>query len=357
MGRTWRIQFITFLILSAFLTACGPGKIGTPTSLPATAQPSGTDTPLSPLPATTHTAEPNVPPVYVTVALHIEDTPIYANCQAYPDFRQKLLQFAEAMAPYAAAINLQTDYEFLVGVDRCETPAMQTATDGQNVLDYLATHYGYEIDAHQEGGWDIEGRDNYADIRYLAGRLTAATSENVGGLVWDDPAQWATLTQGERGLQYPNFVWTPQALTLAVGSQHHRGDFTADDYASGVWRPKGAGRDFWVHDPQGPLVYIGPGEYDNWGGKRGQRSTPEFVRDLLTQLEAGSLDREAMYTASIAVPQNVIFTPDEHARLQALLEQLASLAASGQVVYVTYSQAVEIWQTEYGARPNIYPEQ
>lgn len=298
-------------------------------------------------------AEQAVPPVYVTVALHIEDTPVYTDCRAYPDFRERLLQFAEVAAPYGAAINLQTDYEFLIGVSRCETPAMQASTHELNVLDYLATHYGYEIDAHQEGGWDIGGQDNYADIRYLAGQLTAATSENVGGLVWDDPAQWVTLTQGERGLLNPHFTWTPRVLTLAVGSRHHEGDFTADDYASGVWIPKGAGQDFWVHDPHGLLVYIGPGEYDNWGGKRGQRSTPEFVRDVLAQLEAGTLDRDVMYTASLAVPQNVIFDTREHAALQSLLDQLAPLAASGQVVYVTYSEAVDIWRTQYGARPNV----
>jgi len=297
-----------------------------------------------------------IPPIYVTVALHIEAVPVYANCQAYPDYRRNLLRFAEAMAPYGAKINLQTEYEFLVGVDRCETPAMQAETNGQNVLDYLASHYGYEIDAHRSGGWDLEAQHNYADVRYLAGRLTTATSENVGGLVWDDPAQWATLTQGERGLLYPDFVWRPEALTLATGTQHHLGDFTSDDYASGVWRPKGAGPDFWVHDPQGPLIYVGPGEYDNWGGRHGRRPTLDFLRDLLAKLEAGAIERDVIYTASLAVPQSVIFNPDEHARLQTLLEQLAPLVTSGQVVYVTYSQAVMIWQTEYGAEPNIYLE-
>lgn len=272
MRRTLRVRSTGLLILLAFLTACGSDARGIAPPLPATVQPP--NTPLALLPTAAQAADASIPAVYVTVALHIEDTPVYANCQAYPDFRQKLLQFAKTMAPYGAAINLQTDYEFLMGASRCETPTLRAATNGQNVLDYLASRYGYEVDAHQEGGWDIEGQDNYADIRYLAGQLTAATSENVGGLVWDDPAQWATLTQGERGLQYPDFTWTPRALTLAVGARHHLGDFSADDYASGVWRPKGAGQDFWVHDPQGPLVYIGPGEYDNWGGKRGQRSTP-----------------------------------------------------------------------------------
>ncbi len=39
----------------------------------------------------TATPQPStaIPPIYVTVALHIEDVPIYANCQAYPDSTEK----------------------------------------------------------------------------------------------------------------------------------------------------------------------------------------------------------------------------------------------------------------------------
>lgn len=295
-----------------------------------------------------------VTPIYVTVVLHIEDVPVYANCDAFPDFRQKLLQFAEAMAPYDIPINLQTDYEFLVGVDRCETPAMQAETNGQNVLNYLASEYGYEIDPHQEGGWDIGGQDNYADIRYLAGQLTSATSENVGGLVWDDPAQWRALAEGEAGLINPEFTWNPAAVTLAVGSEHHLGDFSDDDYASGVWRPRGAGSRFWEHDPGGEMIYIGPGEYTNWGNRSGQRSTLEFVHHLLEGLEAGELYRGAIYTASLAVPQSIVFDANEHFKLQRMLDDLAPLADAGQIVYATYSQVVQIWSSQYDESPNIY---
>jgi len=294
-------------------------------------------------------------PIYVTVAVHIEDVPAYANCDAYPDFRDKLLQFAQAVAPTGAAVNLQIEYEFLMGVSRCETPAMQVATDGQNVLDYLATRYGYEIDAHQEGGWDIEGQDNYADIRYLGGQVTAAMSENAGGLVWDDPAQWACLAEGETGQVHPEFTWTPQVLTLAVSSRHHLGDFDADDIASGVWLPKGAGQeDFWTHDPGGPIVYVGPGEYDNWSGNAAHLSTPEFVRYLLGQLELAAIPSDRMYTATVAVPQAIVFHPEEYGDLLAVLEELAPLVEAGQVVYVTYSQVVETWREGYGASPNIF---
>jgi hypothetical protein len=37
-----------------------------------------------------------------------------------------------------------------------------------------------------------------------------------------------------------------------------------------------------------------------------------------------------------------------------VLDELAPMIASGEAVYVTYSQAVEIWRTEYGAWPNVF---
>ncbi len=305
-----------------------------------------------------------VPPVYVTVAGHIEDVPIYTNCDAYPDFRQKLLLFAETIAPAGAAVNLQVEYEFLQGVSQCETDAMRAETDGRNVLNYLVTRYGYEIDPHQEGGWE-EGadeapsewrhpKDNYADVRFLGEQVAPSISENVGGLVWDDAEQFARLSQGEAGRIYADFTWRPQILTLAVSRHHHLGDFSRDDVASGVWMPKGAGEDFWVHDPDGRMVYVGPGEHANWDPSRPWQSTPDFVRAVAEGLERGDLDRDRMYTASIAVPQSVIFNPGRHPEMLVLLDQLAPLVESGRAAYVTYSRAVEVWRTQYDAQPHIF---
>jgi len=127
-------------------------------------------------------ADAQIPPVYVTIAGHIEDTPIYAQCAAYPEFREKLITFAETLSQTGAAFNLQIEYEFFLGASRCKTDEMRATTDGRNVIDYLATHYGFEIDPHQEGGRE-DGRDNYADIRFLGGTVTPAISENVGGLL------------------------------------------------------------------------------------------------------------------------------------------------------------------------------
>lgn len=360
MGTSRRILAAVFLFVLGAQLACSMPSASVETS-PSSTEASSTEADSEPSDSAPEPTEDQLqdiplPPIYVTVALHIEDVPVYANCDAFPDFRQKLLTFAEAMAPYNIPINLQTDYEFLVGVDRCETSAMQAETNGQNVIDYMASEYGYEIDPHQEGGWDIEGQDNYADIRVLLGQLTSAASENVGGLVWDDPAQWRALAEGEAGLLNPGFTWNPAAVTLAVGSQHHLGDFSDDDYASGVWRPRGAGSRFWEHDPAGAMIYIGPGEYTNWGNRSGRRSTIEFVRHLLAGLESGELDRGAIYTATLAVPQSIVFDPNEHFKLQRMLDDLAPLAEAGQIVFVTYSQVVQIWSAQYGESPNIYME-
>jgi hypothetical protein len=294
-----------------------------------------------------------LPPVYVTVAGHIEDVPVYTNCDAYPGFRQKLLQFAEAVSNHGAAVNLQVEYEFFQGVSACETDAMRAATAGQNVIDYLSTNYGFEIDPHQEGGWE-EGQDNYADIRFLGEQVTPSISENVGGFVWDAPDQFARLSQGEAGWIYPDFTWHPKILTLAVSHDHHLGDFSKDDLASGIWRPKGAGQSFWSHDAEGSLIYVGPGERGNWSAERGWRSTPEFVQTVADQLEEGTIDRDKMYTASIAVPQSIIFDLQRHQELLALLDQLKPLIESGRATYATYSEAVDIWRRDFDARPNIF---
>jgi hypothetical protein len=299
-------------------------------------------------------AEAAIPPVYLTVAGHIEDVPAYARCDVYGRCRAHLLTFAEALTAFPdVAFNLQIEYEFFVGLSRCEDASGQQETAGLNVIDHLVARHGFEIDPHQEGGVE-EGQDNYADIRYLAGTLVSSVSEVVGGLLWDDPAQFARLAQGEPGWIYPFFTWQPQILTLAVSRDHHHGDFSRDDVASGVWRPAGAHENFWVHDEQGPLVYIGPGEHTNWGAQSSNLSTVEYVAYLVENLRQGNLDRTRMYTATVTVPQSIIFDPAKHADLLAILEQLDAFVQAGQAVYVTYSEAAAIWQSHYAGAPNIF---
>lgn len=102
------------------------------------------------------------------------------------------------------------------------------------------------------------------------------------------------------------------------------------------------------------MIYIGPGEHSNWGKNSQYLSTPEFIQFLSDGIEQGTIDNGKMYTASIAVPQSIIFDSNQFGELLDLLDQLTPLIESEQAVYVTYSQAVEIWQREYKSQPNIF---
>lgn len=299
--------------------------------------------------------EPPAPenPIYITVAGHIEDTSIYASCDAYPDYRRRLLAFAETIAPCSIAFNLQIDYEFFAGTSRCETPEMRQETGGLTVIDYLATEYGFEIDPHQEGGWE-EGQDNYADVHFMGGTLTTHMSDVVGGLVWDDPAQFTRLAEGEAGWLNPAYIWHPEILTLAVSHDHHLGDFSRDDVASGVWRSKGAHANFWVHDPDQAVITIGPGEHTDWGRTDEHLSSVEFIEMLATGMADGAIPSDRIYTVTLAVPQSIIFHAEEHQNLLDKLDAIAPYIESGQAKYATYSEVAEIWQTEYDSQPNIY---
>ena len=301
--------------------------------------------------------EPAPGVVFVTVAGHLEDNPVYASCEAYPSFRNQLLTFADSIASSGIAFNLQIEYEFLSGARNCETTDMQETTDGLNVVDYLATHHGFEIDAHQEGGWE-EGRDNYADVRHLAGLVTpTGVSEVVGGFKWDDPAQIATLATGEEGWLFPDFTWHPEVLTLAVGYEHHLGDFDDDDLTSGVWFPAGGDGEFLTHDADGHLAYVGPGlHHQNWSGGRNCffASALDYIEVLLDYMERGEIESDRIYTVSIPLPQSMMLQRENHATVLERFEELEPLVEAGLVRYATYSEVVEIWREDYGSQPNIF---
>lgn len=295
----------------------------------------------------------STPLIYITVAGHIENNTYYGNCDSYANYRAKLLVFSEMLSQQNVAFNLQIDYEFLYGTQKCETESQREETDGINIISYLASHYGFEIDAHQEGGTD-EGDDNYADVRFLAGTLTPMVSENVGGLLWDDPAQFSSFANGARGWIYTNFVWWPDVLTLAVSRSHHDSDFSNDDIASGIWKPQGANTNFWTHAPDERMIYVGPGENVGWGTNDFCLSTVEFVKYLAAALQAGSIPTNKMYTATLTVPQGVIFDTNQHSRLVGMIEEIAPFVESGLAQYVTYSGAVEIWQNVFNSEPNVF---
>ncbi len=301
----------------------------------------------------------NTTPIYVTVAGHIEDGEYYAVCEKYPEFRQKLLDFADLIKSYGIPFNLQIDYEFFVGANNCETPDMMVKTANTNVIDYLAKHYDFEIDPHKGGGFE-EGQDNYADVRYVGGQVTSLITETAGGIVWNEQAQYERFDSGESGWQYPDFTWYPKILSLGVHFDHHNSDFSNDDLTSGIWKPKGFDDEFLIHDESARMIYVGPGmSCTDWFGNRKNEYPPmdtsaDYVELMVNYLEQKKIPEDKMYTVTLSVPQSVIFDKAEHYKLTAQFDQLESLVKKNKVIYVTYTEVVRLWQEKYDSEPNIF---
>lgn len=301
-----------------------------------------------------------ITPVYITIAGHIEDGKYYADCKEYPNYREMVLDFAELLKNYNVPFNLQIDYEFFMGAKNCETPTMQEETNNTNVIDYLAKFYDIEIDPHKGGGWEDPGEDNYADVRYLGEQVTIEITETAGGIVWDKEEQFTRFNNGEPGYLHPGFTWYPEILTLGVHTKHHLSNFSLDDTTSGIWKPKGFGDDFLIHDESASMVYVGPGmSCTDWFGNRyGEypplNTTAEYVEILVDYLENNKIPQGKMYTVTLSVPQKIIFNESLHYKLTDQLDQLAPLVNAGKVIYETYTRIVEIWQEEFNAEENIF---
>lgn len=295
-----------------------------------------------------------VPPVYVTFMGHIEDQERFTDCADYPGFREKLLRFGEFFYETGAALNLQVDYPFFEGTMKCEDEAMRSETDGRNIIDYLAVEYGVEFDPHRSGGWDWIGTVNYADVRYIGGQLTSHMSEIVGGVVWDFPDQLQEFIAGQQGRKHPSFTWTPEGMTAGAAYDHHFGDLSKDEISSGVWVPAGHDDAFSVHDVNGTVAYIGSGPLNNWSDSADCefRNTVDYVEVLTEYLHQGKVEPH-IFTATISLPQGVIFNEPEEAKK--LTDQLQPLIDQGLAQHATYSEILDIWRTRFAAQGHRYP--
>ena len=305
--------------------------------------------------------EPMLPPVYVTVGVHIEDNLRYTDCREYPRFRDGLVDFVEFVHSHGVPLRVQASYEWFIGAKQCETPDVMEATDGMSSLDYLVDRYGVAVDPHQEGAAvsDATSGNNFADIRWAGEQVTSHMSE-VTGFQWDNPRQYEQFQAGERGLLH-DYTWRPEILTGGVSVLHTDGNFSKDMTAMGVWVPSGfTEADFLVHDegPDARMVYVGSGP-NQWASDWGARTnnchyerSADVVEAMALEIERGTLSADGIYTYTFFIPQKVMFDPAEWSQVTANLDQLAPLVERGQVEYKHYEDIVRIWE-ERGGEPFV----
>lgn len=153
-------------------------------------------------------------------------------------------------------------------------------------------------------------------------------------------------------------IWKPEILSLAVGQAHHNGNFEDDDMSSGLWRPSGAGEDFYVASDSG-VPYVGPGlQHADWSGKcpDGFRGPADYGKALLSLVDDGSLPA-GLYTAGLAIPQSAIKADPTapNSRFQQALAFIDAVNAlqknDSRVIWSTYNQVVATWQDNFDAAP------
>ncbi len=287
--------------------------------------------------------------VLVAVAIHSEDpgnvhTPDFrTNQTAYAEFRGDLLRFADLMASNDLPWSLQSDWNFLLGVQQYEVDAPDTnllaRTAGTNVILYLARHRGVEMVPHSHEGFGY----NFADVAWLLQELGVEPAGVVGGHIYD-PAEfsyqdWPRFIPGLACQHYTNgFVWKPYLL-MGSGTPLH----VAEPVATGLWRPASSNA-YFTDQPTNTLACFGVWE-----------STTQHLARLLRDVETARLPTGRLYTAAWVFPHHGL-TNDSYflTNVAASVAHLRAQANAGRLEVVRFDEAYRIWQDEYGAAGSVF---
>ena len=282
-----------------------------------------------------------VPPIYVSIVSHNEEP---RPGGSFPDFtqdedtfwvhRNAVVRFAKMLHEKGVKYNFQSEWNFLLAATMFDTGT--ASTNGKNFLKYLVEDLGFEADPHAH-----ETKYNYADVAYLMSQLLGGEpSHTVGGYIAYPPEQSKIeyFRDTLYGWHY-DYAWKAEILWGGATPGHEDEDSL---YAAGIWKPKD-NENYLVHDEYAPLPEVGR-YLPNWTG----------LYDLLAKQEAGELRPGRIYTITIFVSQNFMLDTNFINTFREKIESLQPYVDSGRIVWVGLAEVVDIWRTQYEARPNIY---
>ena len=312
---------------------------------------------------------PGERPVYVTLYSHNEDTwePWVGTRADYVAYRENLVERLHLIRDFGAKLNWQSDLVVLQAMAEQEDDSLAALTGGMNILAYIQ-HLGFSVDPHGHL-FDC----NYADLAHYIRQLDVEPSGVIGGLPLQDCGSshlgfldlrdWRAEIELDaagviHGRNIPQATWRPTLLSVPGMPGHW-----FDELSTGLWRPS-AGTDFYTHDPQGEIVYVGQGyphDIVNLGPTQASGAVVyaergAYIKELVAKARNDTLPVGVMLTASIhvrdceTVRDNAALV-DVNQGLAEILSILAPLAADGDIVYATYQEAVAIWEEIYAGAP------
>ncbi len=272
----------------------------------------------------------------MTIVSHNEEPsakrPDYLNDRDYYlQNRALLVQLVNTVSARGAALDFQSDWNFLQAVARYDQGDVTNDTGGKNIVKWMAEDKGVEVDPHAH-----ESQYNYADVAALIEQLGVAPSHTVGGFLYfppDNPQGWEKHKAGISGSVYPEYFWQANILWGAATTLHQG----SDDRSSGIWRPLDR-NSFTTDDPQGRLIYIGGCTGDEAG-----------VSELLNRVKTGRVPAGGFYTAAIFLVQDRL-TAQEIQELGGFIGSLEPDVATGHARWLNLTQVAEAWRNEYSSR-------
>ena len=282
--------------------------------------------------------------VYVTLAMHNEDPnsrnyPNYAASQSsYLAARSTLLDFAKMIQRNQVAFNWESDWNFLLGVLKWDTPSVTTTTNGKNIVRYMKEDLGLSIDphSHENNGY------NYADVAHLLDSLGVAPTNVVGGHIWD-PSEagyqnWERFKQPLTGNKFPWSQWKGDILMGSATGLHRN-----DPQPTGVWRPQDKYH-FWNDDPNGNVVAI---------GQYAQGATVTNVQALVNLYKSGAVPADKILTATLVIGQHFLNAQYIAEYETNTLKPLLDMQARGEIKIVTFGALLNEWKTQYNSTPHL----
>jgi hypothetical protein len=286
-------------------------------------------------------AQPSRGVVHVMLFMHNEDSALndFSIPQTqlqYNGLRNGLVQFARMVQRNKIAFCWQSDWKFLEGVLRYETPDLMATTNGKNLVRWLKEDIGISVDPHSHENYGY----NYADVAHLMDSLGVAPTNVIGGHIYDPYSSkyqdWERFRQPLAGEMYPWSSWQGDIL-MGSGTPNH----TYDPEPSGIWRPKGK-YEYWTVDPNGNVLCIGQYSGDVKG-----------VQALVDLYKNGTIAPENILTASIYVGQSFP-AGSIPAYEDSVVKPLLAMQQRGEVRIVNFVELIDIWKAQYNSKPFLY---
>jgi len=279
--------------------------------------------------------------VYVVLFMHNEDTALGdfndpGTPAKYQRNREMLVEMGQFLHNNNVPFDWESDWKFLQGVLKYETPELEATTNNKNLVRYLSEDLGITVDPHSHEHYGY----NYADVACLIDSLGVPPTDIIGGHIWDPYnekyANWERFRQPLQGSQYPHYTWSGRVL-IGSGTPNH----TYDPQPSGLWRPTDKYH-YWQDDPDGNVLCVGQYTGDLAG-----------VQELVQLYRTDAIPADQILTCTIHTPQS--FYPDFMNDFeQNLIEPLLELQNNGDIRLVSFVELADIWETEFGGRAHIY---